>query len=147
MELEAQEIDTSSGFQPKSFVSSASQKRLLKEASKAKNGGGDDYDDRDDDFQVSVLNLIFSLSPTLRKNRLEWLFLSGFFRPSLIFTPGNTIGGSFTVPLTSCLTGLDKSVLQIKTKIISCHTADSKPVEQEVNGTVILPPWYSLFTL
>jgi hypothetical protein len=30
--------------------------------------------------------------------------------------------------------------LQIKTKIISCHTADSKPVKQEVNGTVILPP-------
>jgi hypothetical protein len=32
------------------------------------------------------------------------------------------------------------SVLQIKTKIVSCHTADSKPVKQEVNGTVILPP-------
>jgi hypothetical protein len=38
------------------------------------------------------------------------------------------------------LTGLDYSVLQIKTKIVSCHTADSKPVKQEVNGTVILPP-------
>jgi hypothetical protein len=38
------------------------------------------------------------------------------------------------------LTGLDKSVLQIKTKIVSCHIADSKPVKQEVNGTVILPP-------
>jgi hypothetical protein len=38
------------------------------------------------------------------------------------------------------LTGLDKSVLQIKTKIVNCHTADSKPVKQEVNGTVILPP-------
>ncbi len=25
-------------------------------------------------------------------------------------------------------------------KIVSCHTADSKPVKQEVNGTVILPP-------
>jgi hypothetical protein len=35
---------------------------------------------------------------------------------------------------------LDKSVLQIKTKIDSCHTADSKPVKQEVNSTVILPP-------
>ncbi len=54
--------------------------------------------------------------------------------------PGNTKGGSITVLLTSCLTGLDKSVLQIKTKIVSCHTADSKPVKQEVNGTVILPP-------
>jgi hypothetical protein len=30
--------------------------------------------------------------------------------------------------------------LQIKTKIVSCHTADSKPVKQEVNGRVILPP-------
>jgi hypothetical protein len=38
------------------------------------------------------------------------------------------------------LTGLDYSVLQIKTKIASFHTADSKPVKQEVNGTLILPP-------
>jgi hypothetical protein len=29
--------------------------------------------------------------------------------------------------------------LQMKTKIVSCHTADSKPVKQEVKGTVILP--------
>jgi len=35
---------------------------------------------------------------------------------------------------------VDYSVLQIKTKIVSSHTADSKPVQQEVNGTVILPP-------
>ncbi len=54
--------------------------------------------------------------------------------------PGNTKGGSITVPLTSCFTGLDESILQIKTKIISWHTADSKPVKQEVNGTGILPP-------
>ncbi len=52
---------------------------------------------------------------------------------------GNTKRGSITVPLTSCLTGLDKSVSQIKTKIVSCHTADSKPVKQEVKGRVILP--------
>ncbi len=26
----------------------------------------------------------------------------------------------------------------MKTKIVSCHTSDSKPVKQEVNGTVIL---------
>ncbi|MFN9944211.1 MAG: hypothetical protein ACK56I_32550, partial [bacterium] len=45
----------------------------------------------------------------------------------------------FTVLLTSCLTGLDLSS-QIKTKIVSCHTADSKPVNLEVIGTVILPP-------
>jgi hypothetical protein len=30
--------------------------------------------------------------------------------------------------------------MQIKTKIVSCHTADFKPVKQEVNGTVTLPP-------
>jgi hypothetical protein len=30
--------------------------------------------------------------------------------------------------------------LEIKTKIVSCHTADFKPVKHEVNGTVILPP-------
>jgi hypothetical protein len=52
----------------------------------------------------------------------------------------NTKGGSITVPLTSCLTGLDKSILQIKTKIVSCHTADTKPVKKEVNGIEILPP-------
>ena len=51
--------------------------------------------------------------------------------------PGNTKGRSITVPLTSCLTGLDKSVLQIKTKIATGHTANSKPVKQEVNSTVL----------
>jgi hypothetical protein len=34
---------------------------------------------------------------------------------------GNTKGGSITVPLN----GLDYPVLQINTKIVSCHTADS----------------------
>jgi hypothetical protein len=48
-------------------------------------------------------------------------------------------GGSITVPLTSCLTGLVLSALQINTKTVSCHTADSKPVKLEVNSTVILP--------
>ena len=52
----------------------------------------------------------------------------------------NTKGGSITVPLISCLTGLDLSVLQIKTKIVSCHIPNYKPVKQEVNGTVILSP-------
>ncbi len=57
-----------------------------------------------------------------------------------MLSAGNTKGGSITVPLTSCLTSLDQTVLQIKTKIISSHTADSKPVKQEVNSTMILPP-------
>jgi hypothetical protein len=38
------------------------------------------------------------------------------------------------------MTGLDESVLQIKTKIVSCHTADYKLVKQEVNGKMLLPP-------
>jgi hypothetical protein len=62
-----------------------------------------------------------------------------FICPKII-GPGNTKGGSITVPLTSCLTGLNWSVLKIKTKIVSCHTADSKLVKEEVDGTVILPP-------
>jgi hypothetical protein len=56
------------------------------------------------------------------------------------FTHGILKGEVSLVPLTSCLTGLDQSVLQIETKIVSSHAADSKPVKQEVNGTVILPP-------
>jgi hypothetical protein len=47
----------------------------------------------------------------------------------LLLLTGNTKGGSITVLLTSCLTGLDKFVLQLKTKIVSSHTADSKPVK------------------
>jgi len=31
------------------------------------------------------------------------------------------------------------SLFANKTKIVSCHKADSKPVKQEVIGTVILP--------
>jgi hypothetical protein len=58
----------------------------------------------------------------------------------MVYIQGILKGGSITVPLTSYLTGLDECVLQIKTEIVSCHTADSKPVKQEVNGTVILPP-------
>ncbi len=57
---------------------------------------------------------------------------------------GNTKGGSITVLLTSCSIGLDQSVLKIKIKIISSHTADSKQVKQEVNSTVILPLQFSL---
>jgi len=49
---------------------------------------------------------------------------------------GNTKGGSITVALTSCLTS---RFCKLK-KIVSCHTADSKPVKQEVTGTVMLLP-------
>ncbi len=53
---------------------------------------------------------------------------------------GNTKGGSITVMLTSCLTSLDQYFLKLKTKIVNSHTADSKPVKQEVNHTVIILP-------
>jgi len=33
-----------------------------------------------------------------------------------------------------------------KKKFVSCHTADSKPVKQDVNGSVILPPWPGTYT-
>ena len=57
--------------------------------------------------------------------------ISGMKKSQLVVKlyPGNSKGGSITVPFTSCLTGLDESVLQIKTKIVSCRTADSKPVK------------------
>ncbi len=69
----------------------------------------------------------------LEINKLECLFPASSSQRILK-------GGSITVPLTSCLTGLDLSVLQIKTKIVNSHAADTKPVKQEVNSTMILPP-------
>ncbi len=49
-------------------------------------------------------------------------------------------GGSNTVPLTSCLTGLESAVWQPTFFVFICKTDKSKPVKQEVNGTAILPP-------
>ncbi len=66
------------------------------------------------------------------------LYMQG--RDCSMHIAGNTKGGSIIVPLTSCLTGLELSVFQIKPKIDSCHTADSKTVKQEGNRTVKLPP-------
>ncbi len=54
--------------------------------------------------------------------------------------PGNTKGGCITVPLTSCLTGLESAVCQLTIFVLICKTELSKPVKQEVNGTVIFPP-------
>jgi len=64
----------------------------------------------------------------------------GSHASALTRNTGNTKGGSISVLLTSCVTGLDYTFFQIKTKIVSCYIANSKPVKQEVNGTVILPP-------
>ncbi len=56
----------------------------------------------------------------IAQNSMFYLPLVGFLRVNeqifSIAAPGNTEGGSITVPLTSCLTGLDLSVLQMKTK-------------------------------
>ncbi len=58
----------------------------------------------------------------------------------LSVVPGNTKGGSITVPLTSCLTGLESAVWQLTIFVFICKTDLSKPVKLEINGTVILPP-------
>jgi hypothetical protein len=54
--------------------------------------------------------------------------------------PGNTKGGSITVPLTSCLTGLESAVWLLTIFVFISKTDESKPVKQEVNSIVILPP-------
>jgi hypothetical protein len=92
---------------------------------------------------ISLLQKVVYLYWT-KRHLFNMVFLVTLFIPGAsngcirTLKPGNTKGGSITVPLTSCLISLDDSVLQIKTKIVSCHIADSKPVKQEVNGTVIL---------
>ncbi len=58
----------------------------------------------------------------------------------LMVLAGNTKRGSITVPLTSCLTGLDSAVWQLTILVFICKTDESIPVKQEVNSTVILPP-------
>jgi hypothetical protein len=80
----------------------------------------------------------YSLLQKLIDYEQKSFIILGQYCLSMAYT-GNTKGGSITVLLTSCLTGLESSILQIKTKFVSCHIADSKPVKQEVNGTVILP--------
>jgi hypothetical protein len=74
----------------------------------------------------------------IAQHSMFYLPLVGFLRVNEKIR--DTEGGSITVPLTSCLTGLDLSVLQMKTKKFRSHTAVPKPVKQEVNSTMILPP-------
>ncbi len=57
-----------------------------------------------------------------------------------ILEAGNTKRGSITVPLTSCLIGLESVVWQLTIFVFIGKTDFSKSVKQEVNGTVILPP-------
>jgi hypothetical protein len=60
--------------------------------------------------------------------------------PTCLPYPGNTKGGSITVQLTSCLTGLESAISQLTIFVFICKTDKSKPVKHEVNGTVTLPP-------
>jgi hypothetical protein len=53
---------------------------------------------------------------------------------------GTLMGGSITVPLTSCLTGLESAAWQLTIFVFIFKTDSSKQVKQEVNCTVILPP-------
>jgi hypothetical protein len=62
------------------------------------------------------------------------------YRNLFIVPSGNTKGGSITVPLTSCLTGLELVVGQLTIFVFICKTDQSKGVKQEVNGTMILSP-------
>ncbi len=99
-------------------------------------------------FQCSLLLYLFiayplrSLEKTFR-NLMINSFKTRFCHLQIVWS-GNSKGKSIIIPLTSCMTGLDMSVLQIKTKFVSCHTTDSKLVKQEVNVTVIFPLQYSL---
>ncbi len=60
------------------------------------------------------------------------------FEARMFLNLGSAKGVSITVPLTSCLTGLEKSCFANKNKNC-CQKAYSKPVKQEINGTMILP--------
>jgi len=61
---------------------------------------------------------------------LNWFFSSkllSFFKTLQCLighthTPGNTKGGSITVPLTSCLTGLESAVWQLTIFVFICKT-------------------------
>ncbi len=76
------------------------------------------------------------LTDWMNEGRLEHACRKALRMPA----PGNTKGGSITVPLTSSLTGLEPAVWLLTIFVFICKTDSSKLVKQEVNGTVILPP-------
>jgi hypothetical protein len=88
----------------------------------------------------------FSSSLTVRLNQFV-IVLCNFFQANLIFAyRQGTLKGEVSLYRWPPVWPVWISLLQIKTKIVSCHRADSKPVKQEVNCTVILSPfsipWY-----
>ncbi len=83
-------------------------------------------------IKCMVFEILYTFTlPTLLYN--EWTATG-------IYYTRNTKGGSITVSLTSCLTGLESAVWLLKIFVFICKTDWSKPVKQEVTGTVILPP-------
>ncbi len=53
----------------------------------------------------------------------------------------NTKGGKYRCTVDLLFDWFGLVCFANKTKIVSCRTSDSKQVKQEVNGTVILPPF------
>jgi hypothetical protein len=87
------------------------------------------------EVSFTLLENIYSTGVTHEDRHLRSLyFIAQATRVKL--TRGNTIGGSITVPLTSYLTGLDQSALQIKTK--NCQLSYSFFQTSETGGQ-----WYN----
>ncbi len=70
-----------------------------------------------------------------------WCIIVSMYIKFLFVKPGNTRGGSITVPLTSCLTCLESAAWQLTIFVFICKTDKSKRVKQEVNSTVIFSPF------
>ncbi len=62
------------------------------------------------DKNFSETNTLAYFAPKLVETKIEW------------FTPGNTKGESISVPLTSCLTGLESAVPQLTIFVFICKT-------------------------
>ncbi len=74
-----------------------------------------------------------------KQGSFGWVIWSSVKSEEWCARAGNTKGGSIihcTIDLRFDWFGLDCYAK----KIVSCHTANSKPVKQGVNGSVILPP-------
>ncbi len=93
---------------------------------------------------ISVVKKIVTIASVLnfRKNS-NYIYLSQCQHQDSNLQSENTKGGIITVPLTSCLTGLDWSVWQIKTKFVSCHM---QLIPKQSNRRSIVQ-WYFPFSI
>jgi hypothetical protein len=97
------------------------------------------------DFWASLTWAIFSrcwwwLGSNPRTQDHEYLFNLGTLIEWGRLIPGNTKGGKYHCTVDLLYDWLGFVCFANKNKIVSSQTADSKPVKQEVNGTVIFPP-------